>query len=69
MTDRPTLFFYRGKQSGLFCCRGRIEIKYLFLWLLQDNLLLVKKLYETLKPGLFYFNHRFGTMEFNFQQT
>ena len=69
VTERPTLFFYRGKQSALFCCRGRIEIKYLFLWLLQDSLLLFKKLYETLKPGLFHFNHRFGTIEFILQQT
>ena len=36
--DSPTSFFYREKRSALFWCRGRIEIKYLFSWLLQNNL-------------------------------
>ena len=40
VTGRPTSF-YRGKWSALFCCRGRIGIKYLFSWLLQKNLLIV----------------------------
>ena len=39
VTNWPTLFFYRGKRTALFCCRGRIEIKCLFSWLLQNNLL------------------------------
>ena len=38
VTDLPTSFSYRGKRSALFCCRGRIEIKYSFLWLLQNYL-------------------------------
>ena len=32
---RPTSFFFRWKRSALFCCPGRIEIKYLFSWLLH----------------------------------
>ena len=40
---RPTSFFYRRKRSALFCCRGRIEIMYLFSWLLQNNLLSVDR--------------------------
>ena len=48
VTDWPTSFFYRGKRSTLFCCRGRIEIKYRYLlsWLLQNNLLGVEMLFE-----------------------
>ena len=34
---RPTSFFYRRKRSALFWCPGRIEIMYLFSWLLQNN--------------------------------
>ena len=49
---RPTFFFYRRKLSALFCCRGRIEIKYLFSWLLQNNLLSVEMLFEIQKPRL-----------------
>ena len=40
---RPTSFFYRRKRSALFWCRGRIEIMYLFSWLLQNNLLSVDR--------------------------
>ena len=54
VTDWPTSFFYREKWSTLFCCRGRIEIKslYLFSWLLQNNLLGVEMLFEIQKPRL-----------------
>ena len=52
---RMTLQIYGGKRSALFCCHGRIEIKYLFLWLLQNNLLDVEMLFEIQKPQLFCF--------------
>ena len=55
VTDQPTSLFYGGKRSALFCCHGRIEIKYLFLWLLQNNLLGVEMLFEIQKPQLFCF--------------
>lgn len=52
-------FFYRGKRSALFCCSGRIETKYLFTWLLQNNLLSIEMLFKKQKPlltsQLFYF--------------
>ena len=35
-----------------FCGRGRIEIKYLFSCLLQNNLIVVEMLFETQKPRL-----------------
>ena len=67
VTDRPTSFFYIGKHSALFCCPGRIEIKYLFLWLLQNNLLGVEMLFEILKyrltPRFFYFQQHFSISE------
>ena len=67
VTDWPTSFFYRGKRSTLFFCRGRIEIKHLFSWLLQNNLLGVEMLFEIQKPRLtprlFYFKQHFSTSE------
>ena len=47
----------RKKRSALFCCCGRIEIKYryLFSWLLQNNFVGVKMLFEIQKPQLFFF--------------
>ena len=56
-----------------FCCRGRIEIKYLFSWLLQNNLLGVEMLFEIQKPRLtprlFYLKQHFSTSEVILQQT
>ena len=73
VTDWPTSFFYRGKRSTLFCCRGRIEIEYLFRWLLQNNLLGVEMLFEIQKPRLtprlFYLKQYFSTSEVILQQT
>ena len=63
VTDWPNSFFYKGKRSALFCCSGRLEIKYLFSWLLQNNLLGVEMLFEIQKPRLtprfFYFKQHF----------
>ena len=56
VTGRPTSFFYRGKRSARFCCSGRIEIKYLFSCLLQNNFLGVEMVFELQKPRFFYFN-------------
>ena len=47
VTDWSTWFFYRGKRSTLFCYRGRIEIKYFFPCLFQNNLLGVEMVFET----------------------
>ena len=58
-----------GKQSALFCCHGRIELKYLFSWLLQNNLLGVKMLFEIQKPRLFYFKQHFSTLDVILLQT
>ena len=52
VTDGLTTFFYRGKLSALFCFRGRIEIKHLFSWLMQNNLLGVEIFFEIQKPML-----------------
>ena len=40
--------FYIGKRSALFCCRGRLEMKYMYLfsWMLKNNLLRVEMLFE-----------------------
>ena len=58
---------------ALFRCRGRIEIKYLFSWLLQNNLLGVNMLFVIQKPRLtpllFYFKQHFSTWEVILQQT
>ena len=62
VTDWPTSFFYREKRSALFCWRGRIEIKYLLSWLLQNNLLGVEILFE-IETRLFYFKQHFDTEE------
>ena len=65
VTDRSiaTLFFYGVKR----CCRGRIEIKYMFSWLLQNNLFGVEMLFEIQKPQQmprnFYFKQDFSTSE------
>ena len=69
VTGLPTSFFYRGKLSTLFCCRGRIEKKDLCSWLLQNNLLGVEMLFEIQKPRLFYFKQHFSTSEVILQQT
>ena len=69
VTDQITSFFYRGKQSVPFCCCGRIEIKYLFSRLLQNNLISVKMLFEIHKLFLFYFKLHFSTSEVILQQT
>ena len=73
VTDWPTSFFCGGKRSALFCCRGRIEIKYLFSWLLQNNILGVEVLFEIQKPRLtpqlFYLKQHFETKEAILQQT
>ena len=56
-----------------FCCCCKIEIKYLFSWLLQNNLLGVEMLHELQKPRLtprlFYFKQHFSTSEVILQQT
>ena len=38
--------------AALFCCRGRIEIKYLLTWLLQNNLFGVEMFFEFQTPFL-----------------
>ena len=44
--DWPNLFFYRRKLSALFYCCGKIHIKNLFSWNLQNNLLCVEMLFK-----------------------
>ena len=41
------------------CCRGRIEIKYLFSWLLQNNLIGVEMLFEIQNASAFLFKTTF----------
>ena len=53
VTVRFTSLFQWRKWSALFCCRGRIEIKYLFSWLLRNNLLGVEMMLELQKADLF----------------
>ena len=45
------------ENDQLYFVYGRIEIKYLFSWLLQNNLLGVKMLFEIQKSRLFYLNN------------
>ena len=54
MTSKIDLlrFSIEETRSALFCCHGRIEIKYLFSWLLQNNFLGVEMLFEIQKPRL-----------------
>ena len=59
ITDRPTLFIFKGKRS----IRDRIEIKYLFSWLLLYNLLGVELLFQIQKPHLLYFKQHFSISE------
>ena len=59
------------KDQFFFCCRGKIEIKYMYLftWLLQNNLLGVEMLFEIQKPWLLYFKQHSSILEFILQQT
>ena len=61
------------KTNSSICCRGRIEIKYLLLCLLQNNLLGVEVLFEiqkTLANALaFLFQTTFLHLEVILQQT
>ena len=49
---RRSSIIEENDRSELFCCRGRIEIKYLLSCLLQNNLLGVEMLFEIQKPRL-----------------
>ena len=57
------------KDQFFFCCRGKIEIKYLFTWLLQNNLLGVEMFFEIQKRWLLYFKQHSSISEFILQQT
>ena len=57
VTDQPTSFFYGGKQSALFCCHGRIEMR--FLWLLQNWPLRWRNIVWNRKAGAFVFQRTF----------
>ena len=61
------------KRLKLLCCRGRIEIKNFFSWLLQNKLLGVEMLFEIqksrLKPRIFYIKQHFSTSDVILQQT
>ena len=59
----------RSCLEALFCCRGRIEIKNLFSWLLKNNLRGVEIFFEIQKPRLFYFKDFFFRSEMILQQT
>ena len=64
ITGWPTVFYYRGKWSALFCCGGRIEIKHALWCLLPTNILGVEMLFEIQNPWLYYFKQHFSTLEF-----
>ena len=70
---KPIPFQKENQTSAFLKSQGRIEIKHLFSWLLQNNLLGVKVLFEIQKlrltPRLFYFQQHFSTSEVILQQT